>query len=514
MACGRRVAPGPATASTPGGRWVFWTVAGWLALAFVVAPALGLPTFEFITDGQLRLAAGPGYHPLATFERLVPIIKPWSPLEVYYYPLAFLDFAASTWRVLFVAILAVLPPQGDVLAPWLWGFYIALMLAGLWVGSGSGRDVHAGGASRRAAARGQGRLTRRRLAWRAGLGLLGAWLVLCLVALAVGNAASARAAREAELAELNRLEEAVAQMSETFDVLAAALPAYRDATGTFPVREGRIDWEGLRREAGADLRLARGPEAAEFVLDATPTGTPLPPEAGPLVGTCLETLLSQSARAGWAPVPWADLVYLEWASASSFTVVLVPASERAREARGPDAWLLTEEGPCKVPLGRVTPVIERIGADHAALALEDLARVLVPAMNAYLATAGGYPVDAAGNLSWLSLYEKTALSHESLEAIARRTSGVVVAVPPNGAGYPYLQGAIVGPIEPPGPEVDLIHTSSFSANSFSLVFRPSSERMRLAMGHLAGEETAGVDLVITPEGFVYGRSEPASRPGG
>jgi len=285
----RSVAPGPATAPARGSRWVFWTVAAWLALAFVVAPALGLPTLDFLTENPLTFAAGPGYHPVATFERLVPIIKPWSPLEDYYYPLAFLDFAASTWRVLFIAILAALPSQAVTLAPWLWGLYIALMLAGLWLGSGSGRAPGAGGASqraasgsaasRRAAAAGRGRLDWRRLAWRAGLVLLTAWLVLGLVALAVGKAASVRAAREAERTELNRLREAAAQMSETFDLLAAVLPAYRDATSAFPVREGRIDWEGLRREAGAsgsDLRLARGPEAAEFVLDATPTGTPLP----------------------------------------------------------------------------------------------------------------------------------------------------------------------------------------------------------------------------------------------
>jgi len=207
-------------------------------------------------------------------------------------------------------------------------------------------------------------------------------------------------------------------------------------------------------------------------------------------------------------------VYLEWASRSDFTVLLVPVSERARTAAGPDAWLLTEEGRSSVDLAGATRIMERVAADHAALALEDLARLLVPALTERRAIAGSYPVDRAGNLEWLSVYETASVSYEKLEAIARRISGVVVAVPRADIGYPYLQAAIAGPVEPPGPEVDLVHISSFSADSFSLVFRPVSERMRAAMRRLAGEETAGADLIITQEGFNYGQSVAASAPGG
>ncbi len=484
------------------GNWrsVFWLTTGSLALAALVGPLLGLPSFQFVTGREWLPVAGQAWDPAATFQRHILAIAPWSPYEVYYYPLAFLDLLASGWRALFLAILAVLPPGLAGWAPWAWGFYIILMLLGLWAGTAD-----------------HGAPSARRRAWWVGFGLLALWLSVCVLAVGVGRVAAARA-REATAAEnLSRMQAADAAMREGLTGLAKALEAYRGGAGSYPAREGTIDWAALRTLAkGGDRpRLAPAdPLLAGYVVDLTPRGLPVPEEAGSLPGYPLREVLAM-ARVFWPSRATPDFLYLEWATPEAYTILYVPYSDRARAGGGGRAWVLTEAGRSESALTDLSPVLEQVAYDHAVLGIEATARRLGQALEEARGRSGAYPLDATGDPDWATLAglgpDVPEDSGVDFAQLGWRTSCVRTAVIGACILPPYLDNGTTVLLADPIAESqaaagsDVMHSLRLTQADYRLAWRAVSLAMRAAMRRRAGlaPGEGDVALVLTPAGLSY-----------
>ncbi len=486
----RRAEAGAGAGGGRAGPRLFWFLAVWLVVVTVAGGPVGFFPLARLVTGEWLEYVTPESGPVGTFRALAesPVFRPWEPLEIYYAPLSLLDHLAGPWLVLFMVVVSLLPPSLARAAPVVWGLAVLLLLAGL-----------------RVDARLERRSAWRRAAHGAALTALAVWAVV--VALAVGVAAvhDARVRREAAEAEAARLVEAATELRAALPALAAVLEEHRDRTGSYPARSGRLDWEALGYGPGTPGFF--GPEVMEFTCDATP-GVPRPEF---LPRRTMLRWVVEAVRGGWPLTAGDDFVYLEYAKPDRVTVIVAPGSERARVLLG-HAGLLLEGRDVSTPgLAELAPVLEQAAADHWALAIEELGFELRRLFLEYRTQTGTYPsLDREGTVHWSSLYDRTGVSPETMDIWVRRTWDLrFVAVISPFTAHPYLPYLYPGSVlyyGRTGEGVDVYHVVSFSADGFSFVFVPCDESLRSAMARRAGPDARGADLIVTPEGVIYGEA--------
>jgi len=405
-------------------------------------------------------------------------------------PLAFLDMVGSMWRVLFIVVVAVLPPGLAGGAPWVWGALAAVGLGGLAAGlSGAGTAEPS-----------RPRPAWRRRALRCGQAALSLWLALCLAAAFTDAAVTARERRAWEEAAF---DQAINGLPEALVALGQAIEAARQETGRYPALDGAIDWVALRQGSSRDLRLVTSEDGRRFVVDVTPRATPLPWDVGlwAWAGNSLAQLL-ELARRGWPSNLEPVSVYFEWATPQEFSVVVLPSSDRSRARLNDTGWVLDGRGVRPLFLAEALPTLERMAADHAALALESAGRRLSDALADYRRATGVYPLDARGLPDWTDLHYRGLLTLDETARFRAALAHVRFALVSPLACPPYIGSVVYLGSE--GPDADVAHAYRVTRDTFRFTFSPRAPALRKAMESRARMMGCrGADLVVTPEGVRY-----------